>query len=550
MVYVDNDQRRNDTDNDYNSNDADNSDAIDDDIDDEDVWRKIIRNDPSITHLTVNHDFEGYIPPADDWEGLGRAVGNNTNLTSISLDNDPNHEIPERLLEFLPGFASNRSIQKFSISGWNLSESTTFHNLTKFFSCNENLEKLEVENCFNLPALQFLLKKFNHLKEFKLFNDFAFSENVDVIMTALSLHAELRKLDLCFVSVSIEGGGFAAINKLSDLTEIYLKYCLLDDEGMTMFADFLACNGMLRVLLINDLDITEVGWVAIFAALQRSKCRLKELHLTCSIETEAAAFSLSSALLIQNKTLKCLSLDFAELGLVSTASWNAVFHFLRSPESTLEDFELYASCDNEGIAALTNALANNGKLRHVKLSLNENITDVGWVSFAAVLRNPNSALETLDLFDSYIEDRAVLSFAEALAGNNILRELILDSSIINIPAFTRILCNNSSIMSTYQSNHTLERLSNEDVEGDQADVLVQLLLLNRYNNVTQAARLKIIKMHFNGREIKMQPFTEMELSLRPYAIAWMGRDNSLYQFLRAMPSLLRKGDGKKRKHIA
>jgi hypothetical protein len=402
------------------------------------------------------------------------------------------------------------------------------------------------------------LTKFNHLKEFTLSNNFAFSENVDAIMTALSLHAKLRKLVLC--TVSIEGGGFAVMNKLSNLTEIQLVDCVFDDDGITIFAECIACNGMLRVLLIEDLnsDITEVGWVAIFAALQRSKCRLKELHLACSIETEAAAFSLSSALLIQNKTLKCLRLDFAELGLVSTASWNAVFHFLRSPESTLEDFELDTFCDNEGFAALTNALANNNNLRHVKkLRLYENITEEGWVSFAAVLRNPNSTLERLDLTGNplnedcnNINDRAVVSLAEALVGNNILRELILDRKAINIVAFTRTLCNNSSIMSTYQSNHTLERLSYEDVEGVLADVLVQLLRLNRENSVSQAARLKIIKMHFSGREIKMQPFVEMELSLRPHAIAWMGRDNSLYQFLRAMPSLLRKGDGKKRKHIA
>ena len=70
---------------------------------------------------------------------------------------------------------------------------------------------------------------------------------------------------------------------------------------------------------------------------------------------------------------------------------------------------------------------------------------------------------------------------------------------------------------------------------------------NREIRVTQAARLKIIQVHFSGREINMQPFTEMkmELSIRPHAIAWMGRDNSLYQFLRAMPSLLGNGDGKK-----
>lgn len=35
----------------------------------------------------------------------------------------------------------------------------------------------------------------------------------------------------------------------------------------------------------------------------------------------------------------------------------------------------------------------------------------------------------------------------------------------------------------------------------------------------------------------MQPIMDMTLSVRPYAIAWMGRDDNLYRFLRAMPLL-------------
>ena len=68
--------------------------------------------------------------------------------------------------------------------------------------------------------------------------------------------------------------------------------------------------------------------------------------------------------------------------------------------------------------------------------------------------------------------------------------------------------------------------------------LKYLLQLNRDNSKSQAARLKIIKTHFSGREINMQPFTKMGLSVRPHAIAWMARDNNLFHFVRAMPSLL------------
>jgi hypothetical protein len=43
---------------------------------------------------------------------------------------------------------------------------------------------------------------------------------------------------------------------------------------------------------------------------------------------------------------------------------------------------------------------------------------------------------------------------------------------------------------------------------------------------------------FSGYEINMQPFMEMNLSVRPHAIAWMAKDMHLYELLRAMPSLL------------
>ena len=57
---------------------------------------------------------------------------------------------------------------------------------------------------------------------------------------------------------------------------------------------------------------------------------------------------------------------------------------------------------------------------------------------------------------------------------------------------------------------------------------------------SQAAHLKIIKTHFSGRDSNMQHFMDMDLSVRPHAIAWMARDDHLCQFLRAEPSLVEK----------
>jgi hypothetical protein len=67
---------------------------------------------------------------------------------------------------------------------------------------------------------------------------------------------------------------------------------------------------------------------------------------------------------------------------------------------------------------------------------------------------------------------------------------------------------------------------------------MNLLRLNKENSPNEAARLKIINTHFSGSEINMQPFMEINFSVRSHAIAWMAKDMHLYRFLRTMPSLL------------
>ena len=177
------------------------------------------------------------------------------------------------------------------------------------------------------------------------------------------------------------------------------------------------------------------------------------------------------------------------------------------------------------------------------------VSEAGWSAFSAVLRNPESALEIIDLSKNSINDEVMHSFSNALASNTKLKKFNIQGTFSitsnGFAAFTHLLCNSSSILTTYQSNHIIEELwkknddddDDDDREDDQLKItlpedLMNLLQLNKENSPNEAARLKIIMTHFSGHEINMQP------SVRPYAIAWMGRDDNLYRFLRAMPSLL------------
>ena len=92
-----------------------------------------------------------------------------------------------------------------------------------------------------------------------------------------------------------------------------------------------------------------------------------------------------------------------------------------------------------------------------------------------------------------------------------------------------VLCNESSIIATYQSNHTLDDLG----EGGESHLhdnylpedINSLLRVNRENGKHQAARLKIIRTHFSGVNINLEPFLDMGLKMLPHAVAWMGGDD-------------------------
>jgi hypothetical protein len=144
------------------------------------------------------------------------------------------------------------------------------------------------------------------------------------------------------------------------------------------------------------------------------------------------------------------------------------------------------------------------------------------------------------------------SFAEALANNNKLKELKVghynnDVTSAGYAAFTHILCNTSTILNTFDSNHTLAKLNvNGQNSLPQNQNLICLLKINRENSNSQAAWLKITRTHFGGSDINLQPFTGIDASIHPDAIAWMAKGeyaNSdeltlVYQFIRAVPALL------------
>jgi hypothetical protein len=154
----------------------------------------------------------------------------------------------------------------------------------------------------------------------------------------------------------------------------------------------------------------------------------------------------------------------------------------------------------------------------------------------------------------------MIEFAMALANNTKLKRLDFKGNMSGITsigygAFTRILCNTSTILNTFNSNHTLEFINSSWFHKD----LDTLLRINHDNGVSQAARIKIINSYFSGSDINTQTqvFTDMKLNVLPTAISWMGLNdginggiNLLFEFLRREPLVCdTKGTSRKRKSI-
>lgn len=130
-----------------------------------------------------------------------------------------------------------------------------------------------------------------------------------------------------------------------------------------------------------------------------------------------------------------------------------------------------------------------------------------------------------------------------------LRNLILHGHEITDRiwgAFSNILCDNSSVQSTYLSNHTLHTLETTGYyAGDNwtqvqvPDNIARVVELNETNqDKVVLARQKIISNHFSASRINTQAFAVMSVPVLPHAIEWIGRDllgfSLLYQVSRSV----------------
>jgi len=409
-------------------------------------------------------------------------------------------------------------------------------------------------------------------------------ESANLLGTALC-GSSVKNLNLSVKSIS-KIGWQTFLNQLSQssLKRLYLGDDNdIDDNSLPALANIRT----LKALVLGWVkSITPIGWRSLFNSLQSRGSQLVKLDISYSKVGNEGITALGR-LLSNTNTLK--TLDMGSMSYqpnnITSQGWQTFFTTLQ--DSNLSLVKLFLCNNNIGddvMPSLTRAVSNMNLLKCLNLSGNDLVSPTGWLALSDYLQSPNFALEELDLNYNNINDNMVAAFSSALANNKTLQRLCLEEEDSNEDddedeyeyitrgwsAITTLLCNKSSIMNTYNSNHTLCDVNT--LSDFRPDDLESYLKLNKNEDKVEVARQKILQTHFSSEDdatSNIQELLDMELEVMPTAIAWIGRPTPinwtgtsvsglslLYNLTKRVPDLFdsntqnEKQCAGKRKHVA
>ena len=196
--------------------------------------------------------------------------------------------------------------------------------------------------------------------------------------------------------------------------------------------------------------------------------------------------------------------------------------------------------DDEGVQVLAAELSKCTNIKNLDLSGNRAITAVGLGFISGLLGAANCRIESINLSNIHIGDDVAEVLAAALVGNKYLVKLIfrLDNAMgyendevsagitdSGWSAFSKLLCNTSSINSTYMSNHTLAQMCHQYDHSPPPSYICKYLQLNafqQHQNI-DTAKIAKIKILLNHPDLDMEPFFQKQLKLLPHVMSWFQR---------------------------
>ena len=367
-------------------------------------------------------------------------------------------------------------------------------------------------------------------------------------------------------SISSEGWQ-TFINHLSQthLVCLDLRYNkTIDDDSLAGLASI----GTLQSLVLSSNNtITPSGWKFLFNSLQRRTTKLKKLDISYNNIGNEGINALGS-LLCSMSTLKTLDIDKISYSYpeqdnpnnyvanITPQSWVSLFTTLQDTNLDLVNLSVGRNTiDDDGMQLLIRMVSRMSSLKCLHLRCNRSVTPAGWQALTGLIRSPLRELD-LDSNGLKLGLGILVAFTSALTHNKTLETLVVEHARGDVngndvitnrgrAAVCNLLCNKTSIMDTYNSNHTLRLLRCYYP----AERLQDYLDLNKNEDKVEVARQKILQTHFSGESEGIQELLDMELEVIPSAIAWIGRPtifwfgksmsglSTMYNLIRRLPDL-------------
>jgi len=351
-------------------------------------------------------------------------------------------------------------------------------------------------------------------------------ERMDALMRGITHNQSITELS---IRTDIGDQGFENLGRFlrseNALSHINFQYFHVDTEcGHNIAMALEQCrHDSLRSFELDNSNINEEGFAEIAATL-RTQSQLEKMHLRHNNIGRDGCMALGNLLRRwQSSNLKCLTLS----------------------NNNINDL---------GLEALVEGITHFRNLQNLYLSDNDQITAVGIRSMSPLLQSESCSLTELKLHRINFGDDGAIALADGLRGNNSLRNLMFAPTSAGITdvgwsALSKLLCDTSSINSTYLSNHTLERIGDDFYDdSDTPPIIRQYLAWNREERIDAAIR-KILESH---PDLDIKPFFHWKLKFLPVIINWFGRAqeagleqslggrklSSVYSFVRGMPMLV------------
>ncbi len=488
-----------------------------------------------IEGLNRNRSIETLYIDADLGSGfrqLGDFFRNNNNLTDLSFGNMYAVGVESaRSIAFMLSQPEQSNLRELSFEESNASEAVLAVIATAI-SNHPHLEELNLgNNNLGRDGSVALGKAFQACNNPRLQNLFLYDNSIDdeglgALGDGMSNCHNLSRLNLsCNDLITVDG--FRSLSTLFQSDCCQLKYLDLDsmnieDDGAHVIATGLASLNLLEELHLSDNTIGDDGARALGAGL----VNLRSLEKLClgdnSIGDDGA-----SAIAAGLASLHLLEALFLSDNSISDAGVSALAAGLASLSLERLDLE-NNSISDLGFRALADSLLGcDNNLKYLSLSGNRSITASGLASLSALLQSESCSLVWICLKGIPFGDDGAVALADALKGNKSMKHLYFDPDSARVTsggwsAFSKLVCDTSSVSATYLSNHSLETIGKRDSGGAPSDVKA-LLVLNKHA-VEHAAIRKILNIH---PDFDIEPFFEWKLKLLPILVSWFDRVRTL-----------------------